>query len=67
MEFSNLKFLEIFGNNKFKLNTIINLTNYFKKLKYFFLQHKFTTKSHSNIQTHLIKYKITIPKSTHVY
>ena len=52
MEFSNLKFLKISGN---------------KKSKYFFQTHKFTTKSHSNIQTHLIKYKITISKSTHVY
>ena len=67
MEFSNLKFLKIFGNNKFKLNTIINLTNYFKKLKYFFPNTKFTTKSHSNIQTYNINSNITIPKLPHVY
>ena len=47
VEFSNLKFLKIFGNNEF------NLTNHFKKLKYFFSKH-------INLQlNHIQTYKLT--------
>ena len=53
-------------------NYIIEFQNFFGNfpkyyIKIFFQNTKFTSKIHSNIQTHPIKYKINIPKSTHVY